>query len=141
MIRGGSLILLSLFLTACVTPFNMDNKPSNLLFQKQDNTRNQVIHVFRDNKLCLNDDKNRQNCPVSFYIDDFKAGDFYINNKANFYLKPDVYVIKVKSCKTVCETYELNLNVNNELENRDFTISIDSDDKPFIVQVNAEKVS
>ncbi|MBJ9986805.1 hypothetical protein IAE19_15340 [Acinetobacter sp. S40] len=141
MIRGGGLLVLSLFLTACVTPFNMYSKPSNLLFQKQDNTRNQVIHVFRDNKLCLNDDKSRQNCPVSFYIDDFKAGDFYINNKANFYLKPDAYVIKVKSCRTICETYELKLNVNNQLENRDFTISIDSDDKPFIVQGNTEKLS
>lgn len=88
MIRSGSLVLLSLLLTACGTPLSTYNKPSNLLFQQKDGNSNQVIHVYRDNKLCLNDDKNRQVCPINFYIDDFKAGTFYINNKANYYLNP-----------------------------------------------------
>ena len=141
MIRNSSLVLFGLFLTACTTSFNTYNKPANLLFQQKDQNKNQVIHVYRDNKLCLNDDKNRQTCPVGFYIDDFKAGTFYINNKANFYLKPDTYVLKVKSCKTKCATYELKLDVNDQLQGRDFKISIDSQDRPFITQVKAEKTS
>lgn len=141
MIRVNGFIFLSLFLTACAMPFNTYNKPANLLFQKKKDDRNQVIHVYRDNKLCLNDNRNRQTCPVNFYIDDFKAGSFYINNKADFYLKPDVYIIKVKSCKTECSNYQLTLNVNDQLQNRDFKISIDSEDKPFITQIKREETS
>lgn len=141
MIRSGSLVLLSLLLTACGTPLSTYNKPSNLLFQQKDGNSNQVIHVYRDNKLCLKDDKNRQVCPINFYIDDFKAGTFYINNKANYYLKPDAYVLKVKSCKTECATYVFKLDLNNQLKAPDFKISIDENDKPFITQISTQGVS
>ncbi|MCU4415109.1 hypothetical protein KTH71_13860 [Acinetobacter sp. WU_MDCI_Axc73] len=141
MVRHGGLVLVSLLFTACASPLNVYNKPSNLLFQKKDGNSNQDIHVYRDSKLCLNDDKNRQVCPIDFYIDDFKAGTFYINNKANYYLKPDAYVLKVKSCKTECATYVFKLDLSKQLKVRDFKISMDENDKPFITQISTQGVS
>ncbi|WP_130802065.1 hypothetical protein [Acinetobacter ihumii] len=139
MVRNYSVAVLSLSLAACMTSLSPYSKPSDLLFQKKDTVKTQVIHVSRDNKLCANDNENRQTCPIGFFVDDFKAGNFYINNQADFYLKPDSYVIKVKSCKTKCETYQLKINLHDPYQNKNFKISIDSNDKPFITQVNTKK--
>lgn len=124
-----------IFLTGC-SLFNASknhNEPKNLIFQN--NNLEQKITVKRDSKLCQDETKSNQNCEVYFYIDNFKAGDFYINNKANFYLNPNKYTLKVKNCKTECYSNELVINLEKNTVNLNYIISLDEQEKPYIYQV------
>lgn len=120
-------------LTACSSAVKNYAQPSNLLFQNKDINTN-TIYVERDDKLCGNDTLEQQNCPTSFYIDDFKAGDFYINNHAQYELKENTYTLKVKNCTKECATHEIKYTVNQNLTNRKLTLSIDQNGLPFIIQ-------
>ncbi len=72
------------------------------------------IHVQRDEKLCADDQAKNQKCATKLYIDEFKAGDFYINNSADFYLKEGEYQFKVKNCTTHCKNYSVSYCVNEK---------------------------
>lgn len=121
-------------LSACVnTTQKPYQAPSNLLFQNASDKNNQQIKVQRDNKLCAEDTAEKQNCPIDFYIDDFKAGTYFINNKATYNLKSDVYNFKVKNCTDKCSTYEIDVKVDDQLQHRDFILSVDDQGKPFII--------
>lgn len=115
-------------------------KPNNLLFQDQKIENSSRITVQRDEQLCADDTIDKQNCPISFYIDNFKAGDFYINNQANYYLKPEQYNFKVKNCtENSCQSCEVEINTANGAVNN-FTLSVDEKGFPFILE-NGEKLS
>lgn len=131
-----SLLCLSMIasLSACSSFQTQSNfkKPKNLLFNnKQLNTF--PIHVQRDERLCKDDQKNDQKCPIKFYIDDFKAGDFYINNTATYYLKSNEYVLTVKNCKEQCKIYHTKINIGEQYNNAKLILSIDHEGKPFII--------
>lgn len=116
------------------------SKPNNLLFQDQKIENSSRITVQRDEQLCADDTIDKQNCPISFYIDNFKAGDFYINNQANYYLKPEQYNFKVKNCtENSCQSCEVEINTTNGAGNN-FTLSVDGKGFPFILE-NGEKLS
>lgn len=121
-------------LTACST-FNGSNKyqkPDNLLFiNKELNTY--PLTVQRDDKLCDDDQINNQKCPIKFYIDDFKAGDFYIKNKTNYYLKPNEYELTVKNCKEECKVYHTKINISETTPTLNLILTIDHNGKPFII--------
>lgn len=108
------------------------NQPDNLLFNnKKLNTL--PISVQRDERLCENDKPDDQKCPIKFYIDDFKAGDFYINNTTTYYLKPNEYELTVKNCKEECQTSHIKINVGEHLPLVTLILSIDHEGKPFII--------
>lgn len=87
-------VVASLGVAACTSsPYT---KPSDLRFQKKTQENNQPITLKRDEKLCSGDTAEQQNCPIEFYIDSIKAGNFYINNSAQYALKPETYNFKVK---------------------------------------------
>ncbi|MDM1758550.1 hypothetical protein HX127_13480 [Acinetobacter sp. 256-1] len=121
-------------LSACtqLTTVSEKNKPKNLSFiNKELNTK--PIHVQRDEKLCDEEKENNKDCPIKFYIDDFKAGDFYINNTTTYYLKPNEYVLSVKNCKEECKTYHTKLVINNQFQSVNIILSLDNKDRPFII--------
>lgn len=139
--RFFAAIMLVAPLSACVhSPQNAYQSPSNLLFQTASEKNNQKINVQRDNKLCAEDSVEKQNCPIDFYIDDFKSGTYFINNKATYNLKPDTYNFKVKNCTDKCSTYDVNLKVDDQLENRDLILSVDTQGKPFIIYNGQQQV-
>lgn len=118
-------------LVACTS--NPHSHPSNLRFQKNKQENNQIIKVKRDDKLCADDTKKSQNCPINFYIDNIQAGRFYINNTARYHLKPEIYNFKVKNCisGSECKTCDVDLRTD-QLKDHDFTLSVDDTGSPFI---------
>ncbi|WP_252053648.1 hypothetical protein [Acinetobacter silvestris] len=124
-------IAIIIFLTACTTTPNY-KKPANLLFQEKSAEKNQVIRVVRDQKLCADDSISKQNCPIDFYIDSIQAGNFYVNNSAQYNLKSETYNFKVKNCTTnSCQSCDVDLSVD-QLVDRNFILSVDTQGKPFI---------
>lgn len=99
------------------------------------------IHVQRDNKLCEGDEASNQTCATKFYIDDFKAGDFYINNTADFYLKENQYEFSVKNCKTDCQINTVKFCVNEKLINNQLLLSIDNNGKPVILNKDGSNIN
>lgn len=131
-----SLIGLSMIigLSACSTlaPQQKFNKPDNLLFNNKElNTL--PLNVQRDERLCEDDKADDQKCPIKFYIDDFKAGDFYINNTTTYYLKPNEYELTVKNCKEECKVFHTKINISEQLPTTNLVLSVDHDGKPFII--------
>lgn len=121
---------LSLALTACVSTNYL--KPINLHFQDKNKVNSESIHVKRDSLLCSDDQLDQQNCPIDFYIDSFKAGTFYVNNHAKYYLKPETYNFKVKNCNsTECKSCDVDIQPN-QLTDKTFILSVNSEGKPFI---------
>lgn len=124
-------VVVSMGVTACVS--NQYLQPTDLRFQKKTQENNQVITLKRDGTLCAEDTAEQQNCPINFYIDNIQAGSFYINNSAQYYLKPENYNFKVKNCTTGtdCQSCDVDLAVD-QLANNNFMLSVDGKGKPFI---------
>lgn len=97
-----SLLCFSLIasISACssITPQDKFSKPKKLLFINNE-LSTLPLQVQRDERLCDDEKSDDQNCPIKFFIDDFKAGEFYINNSTTYYLKPNEYELTVKNCK------------------------------------------
>lgn len=112
---------------------NNYKKPIDLLFQnkKIDSIK---IHVQRDDKLCKDETDNNQDCPIKLYVDDFKSGEFFTNNEAFYYLKPNEYILKAKNCTNECSKYELKIDLNNQLKYVTYVLSIDNESNPIIIQ-------
>lgn len=134
MLRVIAAIICTSSLISCATFNSPYQQPSDLLFQNKTTEKNQMIQVSRDSILCAEDTAELQNCPVSFYIDDYKAGEFYINNQAQYYLHPNTYTLKVKNCTTECRVNEIQIDLNTDIPNREFVISIDENAMPFLTQ-------
>ena len=126
-----TILIISAFgLTACVS--NPYTHPSDLRFQDDKSEKNQMISVKRDEVLCAEDTRDVQKCPIEFYIDSIKAGSFYINNSAQYALKPETYNFKVKNCtEESCQSCDVDLNVG-KLTSNEFVLSVNTDGKPFI---------
>lgn len=142
MIKQLTSLSIALSVTACsLLPHNTGyNEPKNLLFQN--NTKDTFrIYVQRDDKLCADDTLDKQNCQIKFYIDDFKAGDFYINNQANYYLKENKYKLSVKNCTTECQVNEIYFCVNEQLKNNEINLSVDANGKPFIINKDGTNIN
>ncbi|OTG94707.1 hypothetical protein [Acinetobacter sp. ANC 3832] len=134
-----SLLIASLLLSlsSCSTFKTTHNfkKPLNLMFINNDiNTI--PLQIKRNEKLCDDDKENNQNCPIKLYIDDFKAGDFYINNATTYYLKPNEYVLTVKNCKEKCNTFHMKIIIDSKLPTTSLILSINQEGKPFIINKN-----
>lgn len=124
-------VITSVGLTACVS--NQYAQPSNLRFQEKNHENSQIINVKRDEKLCAGDTVEKQNCPINFYIDSFQAGNFYVNNSAQYHLKPATYNFKVKNCTAnECMVCDVDLHANN-LSDRNFILSVEASGKPIII--------
>lgn len=127
---ASSIALITLGLTACVSqPYS---KPQDLKFQQQSKGNNVVLNVQRDGKLCDGEQADQQNCPINFYIDNIQAGRFYINNSANFHLKPESYNFKVKNCnENSCQSCEVDL-APHALQQLKLQLSVDGSGRPLI---------
>lgn len=124
-------VFMSLGMIGCAT--TQYSQPSDLRFQKDRAKHIQKIQIKRDAALCADDTTEQQNCPIELYIDNFKSGTFYINNSAHYYLKPETYNFKVKNCTTdECKSCDVDLNPQ-KLENNHFTLSVDGNGHPFIL--------
>jgi hypothetical protein len=135
-VKKYSLVSFSCFLmTGCIstTPIKSLTKSDPKIFQTNEKNK-EIVMIMRDNKLCKEEEKDKKKCPINFYIDDFKAGTFYVNNEQKYFLQPNKYTIKVKNCTDHCETSELEIDLTNQLQKRNFTLSIDAEDRPFIIQ-------
>lgn len=127
----ASVGVISIGLTGCIS--NDYSKPVNLRFQDKNKLNSQVIQVKRNHFLCANDTAEQQDCPIDFYIDSFKSGQFYINNAAQYYLKAETYNFKVKNCNSnECQSCDVDLQPS-ELKDKAFILSVDSDGQPFIL--------
>lgn len=131
MYKSPLIVMLTLFgLTACVSkPYS---NPENLLFQKKGSGSTQTINVKRDSVLCAGDSVDKQNCPINFYIDNFKSGSFFINNAAKFNLRAETYNFKVQNCTTECAICDFDIAINSSTS-RDFMLSVDSKGQPYII--------
>lgn len=127
---ASPIALITLGLTACVSqPYS---KPQDLKFQQQAKGNNVVLNVQRDGKLCEGEQADQQNCPINFYIDNIQAGRFYINNSANFQLKPENYNFKVKNCnENSCQSCEVDL-APHALQQLQLQLSVDGSGRPLI---------
>ncbi|MGK9155822.1 hypothetical protein [Acinetobacter radioresistens] len=128
-----SLPVLLVFLTACSNSEIKYKEPTNLLFQNSNQKGTISIHIQRDNKLCSDDTIYKQNCPINLYINDFKAGTYYIENAATYYLEPGVHNLKAKNCIDKCLSDKLNININNSNKDQTFILSVDEEGKPLII--------
>lgn len=126
---------LCISISSCSILNKQDNyeKPLALLFQNKE-IDSIKIHVQRDDKLCEDETNNKQDCPIKLYVDDFKSGEFFTNNEAFYYLKPNEHSLKVKNCTSDCSNYELKINLNNQLEYVTYVLSIDNESNPIIIQ-------
>ena len=77
---------------------------------------------------------NNQDCPIKLYIDDFKSGIFYINNKATYYLKPNDHILKVKNCINEYTNNELKTDYKDQLKDVTFILSFDNESNPIIIK-------
>ena len=110
---------------------NKFSEPRNLLFINKDlNTT--PLQVERDERLCDDEKTDDQNCPIKFFIDDFKAGEFYINNSTTYYLKPNEYELTVKNCKEKCDIYHTKVMVGDNMPPIKIVLSLDKNGKPII---------
>jgi len=125
-------IMTSLAACSTLSTHSKFDKPNNLLFvNKELNTI--PLNVQRDERLCEDDKADDQKCPIKFYIDDFKAGEFYINNTTTYYLKSNEYELTVKNCKEECKTYHTKINISEQLPIVNLILSVDHNGKPFII--------
>ncbi len=125
-----TLLSVSLGVSACSSM--MYSKPSELRFQEMRSGYSQLLNVKRDGVLCAEDTEGNQNCPIEFYIDSIKAGNFYINNSAQYSLRPETYNFKVKNCtEASCQSCDVDLNVE-KLAGNELVLSVNTDGKPFI---------
>lgn len=106
--------------------------PSNLKFQETTNGKKQHLTLIRDEKLCLEETYEDQNCPIKFYVDNIKAGEFFINNKAILNLKPESYNFKAKNCTDECMVCETEIDVSEVKENV-LHLSVDDSGRPIIL--------
>lgn len=130
-----AILSVSVILLAGCNSFNnikKYSKPKNLLFQDSENK--ELLNVLRDEKLCDRENIKDQSCPIDFYIDDFKSGTFFVNTHTTYYLKPQKYILKVKNCTKNCFTNEVEIDLTNQLQNRSITLTIDGNNRPFIIQ-------
>lgn len=126
------LILLGVSLGVSACTSTMYSKPSELRFQEMKSGYSKSLNVTRDGLLCADDIEGNQNCPIEFYIDSIKAGNFYINNSAQYSLKPETYNFKVKNCaEASCQSCDIDLNVG-KLASNELVLSVKADGKPFI---------
>ncbi len=133
-------VVLSVGLDACgAVSLGKHAQPKYLLLQERTEVKNQPIIVRRDNKLCPEDTKERQTCPIDFFIDDFRVGSYYVDNTAKYYLQSDKYEFKVKRCREKCATFTLDVDVNDAIKSREFIITVDNEGYPLIVQTNLPK--
>jgi hypothetical protein len=125
----------SFIISACVstTPLQSLINSDPKLFQANEKNK-ELVTFMRDEKLCKEELSNKKKCPINLYIDDFKAGTFYVNNTQKYYLEPNKYTIKVKNCTVDCETTQFEIDLTDQLQKKQFTLSIDNDDRPFITQ-------
>ena len=119
--------------TACSS--NPYSQPKNLKFQNSSHGKSQNLTIIRDDKLCSNDQSDNQNCPVKLYIDDIKAGDFFINNSAKYSLNSEVYNLKAKNCTDKCFVCETDLDASVVKENLLY-LSVDSQGHPLILDAD-----
>ncbi|WP_257219774.1 MULTISPECIES: hypothetical protein [unclassified Acinetobacter] len=123
------LVLICMGGTACVSNYR---HPSELRFQEMKAGYSTLLNVTRDGFLCADDTEGNQNCPIEFYIDSIKAGNFYINNSAQYSLKPETYNFKVKNCtEASCQSCDIDLNVG-KLASNELVLSVKADGMPFI---------
>ncbi|ENW48605.1 OmpA family protein [Acinetobacter baumannii] len=131
-------IAVSIGLSACA----VDNYsyPSKLRFQEKSIKNTQVIHVKRDDKLCAEDTAENQNCPINFYIDNIQSGSFYINNTAQYSLKPETYNFKVKNCTSQeCQSCDVDLRTDL-LTDKNLILSVNDKGRPYISNNGKELV-
>ncbi|WP_407500954.1 OmpA family protein [Acinetobacter baumannii] len=131
-------IAVSIGLSACAV--NNYSHPSELRFQERSINNTQVISVKRDDKLCAEDVAENQKCPINFYIDNIQSGSFYINNTAQYHLKPETYNFKVKNCTAQeCQTCDVDLRPD-QLSDKNFILSVRDNGRPYIINNGKELV-
>ena len=139
MIKRSFAAISVILVTGCsqqtVSPHN--NQASRLLFQNNGLNKLQ-LSVSRDAQLC-NAENDQLNCPISFYIDGFKSGEFNPNNTAIYYLSNNKYTLSVKNCENDCKIDKVEFCVTDDLKNYQLTLSIDENNRPFIRTENGEK--
>jgi len=132
------LALAGIGLTACVSPSQF-SKPQDLRFQNKTTDRTQILNVTRDHKLCGDETADDQNCPIDFYIDDIKSGRFYIDNAAQYRLKPEEYNLKVKNCTDECTVCETDIRLT-DIQDRNIVLSIDANGLPLMLNSKNELI-
>ena len=117
-------------LVACTSMPN--TSPEHLRFQEKKHGRSIEVNVVRDEKLCADDTKEKQNCPTQLLIDDLDSGRFYIHNEARYFLKNEKYNFKVRNCTDECRVCEAEI-LPSELINSRIHLSLDDQGLPLML--------
>lgn len=120
----------ALGITACTS--NPYSQPNELKFQNSKNGKSQKLAVIRDEKLCAGETSDAQNCPIKFYIDDIKSGEFYIHNSTEYSLRSEIYNLKAKNCTDECVVCETEIDVSKVKDNV-IHLSVDEKGHPLIL--------
>ncbi len=107
---------------------------SEMTYQTKQSEDSQLIKVSRDSKAYRRNDNATQDCPITFYINDKKAGDYLVNDHLDYYLMPGTYHLQVKNCQGRCSAYDVDVVVKADMTAPAFVLSVDAKGKPFIIR-------
>lgn len=125
-----ALIALALGLVACAAGPLHEN-----LYQTKIDNNSQLIQVLRDDKLYKRYQKEDvKDCPIAFYINDKKVGNYLVNEQSSYYLEPGSYIFQVENCQGRCSAYDVEYVVNPDSYPASFVLSVDLSGKPFIIR-------
>lgn len=88
-----------------------------------------IINVTRDNQ---SGSENAQKCNTNFYINGTKVGDFAIKDTSNYQLVSGQHSFSVDNCQGMDSKHSIDFEIKQN-EAQKFTLSADSDGKPFII--------
>lgn len=118
-----SIVPIALVMFGCASSVNHDAYAVN------NEKTEPIINVVRDNQ---SGSENAQKCNTNFYINGTKVGEFAIKDASNYQLASGQHSFSVDNCQGADSEHSINFEIKQK-EDQKFTLSADSDGKPFII--------
>lgn len=118
-----SIVPIALVMFGCASSVNHDAYAVN------NEKTEPIINVIRDNQ---SGSENAQKCNTNFYINGTKVGDFAIKDASNYQLASGQHSFSVDNCQGMDSKHSIDFEIKQN-ESQKFTLSADSDGKPFII--------
>lgn len=118
-----SIVPIALVLFGCASNINHDAYAVN------NEKIEPIINVVRDNQ---SGSDAVQKCNTNFYINKTKVGEFAIKDTSNYQLASGHHSFSVDNCQGTDSKHSIDFEIKQN-EAQKFTLSADSDGKPFII--------
>ena len=118
-----SIVPLALVMFGCASSVNHDAYAVN------NEKTEPIINVVRDNQ---SGSDAAQKCHTNFYINNTKVGEFEIKDASNYQLSTGQHSFSVDNCQGMDSKHSIDFEIKKN-EAQKFTLSADSDGKPFII--------